>query len=222
MNDPAGSLWSLWEWVMALFGPNGLTITVVVAGANGIFTWLVKRNLEAYKTKHSKELELLRHKINDVSDHTKRVRDIEFEALPVLLGKLKDAHKSATFYISPPQIELARVERIIEGWDAKGQKQRRAIESQQRYQGAARCYCEYENCLTNDGAIVKREIKADMEVMEILIREAINEKKLCEDSNSLPPNVGHLARFEAEAPDLMKKIDKAVAEHLRNPTTLED
>ena len=246
--------WSYFEWgksAMAVLGIGTLTIGGVVASSYRLFKWFgekwidqkFEKQMEAYKTEQSRELERLRLKINGVFDRTIRLHTKEFEVLPDLWGKLVEAHALGSDYVSPLQT-YADVERLdddelkefldattfmevqkhnikIESNNMERQKVFIKIVKLYRYIEAAERMNVFATSLRKDGIFLKPEIKADMDAMRKLLWDAILEKRINEEDGIFPGPRDDYKRFSNEAQPLLENIEKAVAERLWESTTAE-
>jgi hypothetical protein len=246
--------WSVWEWAksaMALLGLGGLTISGAAAVGYGLFKWLgekwidqkFEKQMEAYKTEQSRELERLRHKINGVFDRTIRLHTKEFEVLPDLWGKLVEAHAWGHNYVSPMQsyADVSRMDdeelaefleetefmevqkRDIKDETRPMERQRifTRISTLYRHKDAQERLREFATCLRKNGIFVKPEIKADMDKMLKLLGDAIWEKGMNEETDMRPRIRDAYKRFEIEAQPLLERIEKSVADRLWDSTTVE-
>ncbi|MGJ8529368.1 hypothetical protein [Maritalea sp.] len=109
--DQITNHWGIIQPILAALGLGTLIAAVLVTACFQLFKWLgakwisqkFEKELEAYKTEQSKELEGLRHKIKGVLDRTIRLHTKEFEVLPDLSGELVEAHSWCRGYVAPFQ-----------------------------------------------------------------------------------------------------------------------
>ena len=244
-------LWEVLKSILAILSLVGLSIAAVVAAAYAFFKYLgsmwidqkFAEQLEAYKAEQSRELERLRHKINGVFDRTIRLHTKEFEVLPDLWGKLVEAHAWGANYISPMQsyADLGRMdeEELNEflGGTTFMEVQKRDIKDETRPHERQRVFTKiadlyrhndaqerlrlFATSLRKDGIFVKPEIKADMDTMLTLLQNAMFEKRMNEDDDIRPRLRDDYKKFQTEAPKLIEKIEKAVADRLWDSTTAE-
>lgn len=244
-------LWEVVKSILAVLSLFGLSIAAVVAAAYAFFKhlgakWIDRKfaeQLEAYKAEQGRELERLRHKINGVFDRTIRLHTKEFEVLPDLWGKLVEAHAWGTNFISPMQsyADLGRMDEEELNEFLAGttfmEVQKRDIRDETRPHERQRVFTKiadlyrhndaqerlrvFATSLRKDGIFVKPEIKADMDAMLSLLRNAIFEKRMNEDDDIRPRLRDDYKKFQAEAPGLIEKIEKAVADRLWESTTAE-
>lgn len=246
--------WAVWEWgksTLALLGLGGATIGGAAAVGYGLFKWLgekwidqkFEKQMEAYKTEQSRELERLRHKINGIFDRTIRLHTKEFEVLPDIWGKLVEAHAWASAYSHPVQTytDVGRMDdKELDEYltrtafteaqkrdvkQASATKERQALYSKfsnhDRHNDAAGRIRTFALSLMKDGIFLKPEIKADMDRMLDLISNALLEKKMCEDRNITAIRMDEYKRLENEGQPLLKRIEMAVSARLWDSTTAE-
>ncbi|MDX0573807.1 hypothetical protein GOD68_26690 [Sinorhizobium medicae] len=245
------SVWEWGKSALALLGLGGVTVGGAAAVGYGLFKWLgekwidqkFKKQMETYKIEQSRELERLRHKINGVFDRTIRLHTKEFEVLPDVWGKLVEAHAWGSNYISALQsyADVGRMDadeldeylaktsftevqkRDIKDASLSSDRQRefQKVSDLYRYIDATDRMRIFATSLRKDGVFIKPEIKADMDKMLELIRNAATEKKINEENDIKPRLRDDYKRFAEEAPSLLDKIEKAVAARLWDSTTAE-
>jgi hypothetical protein len=243
--------WATWEWMkgtLAFFGAAGLTLGGTVAAAYGLFKllgekWIdqkFEKQMEAYKTEQSRELERLRHKINGVFDRTIRLHSKEFEVLPDLWGKLVEAHGWAWSYIMPLQsypdigrMDNEELEEFLVGKEfskaqkrditASSDKLKSYIEIQEiyRYAGVMDKIRDFNLGFRKSGIFVKAEVKADMGSMLEMIGGAVNEHKSNQDWKPTPLMEDAYKKLETDGKPLFEKIEAAIANRLWDSTTTE-
>ena len=221
------------------------------AASYGLFRWLgekwidqkFEKQMEAYKTKQSRELERLRHKINGVFDRTIRLHTKEFEVLPDLWGKLVEAHAWGSSYVSSLQtysdvgrMDDDQLKEFLDGTtfmevqkrDIKAvsntmerQNVYRKIADLYRYNDVSERMQVFATSLRKDGIFLRPEIKADMDAMRGLLWNAITENRMNEEDDIIPKLRDDHKRFKKEAQPLLEKIEKAVADRLWDSTTAE-
>jgi len=238
--------WAAWDWgksMLALLGLGGVTIGGAAAVGYGLFKWLgekwidqkFEKQMEAYRTEQTRELERLRHKINSVFDRTIRLHTREFEVLPDLWGKLVDAHAWGAGYISAyqeyadvSQMDNEQLEEYLAGtafMEVQKRDIRDASRSERgkvfmkiadlyRHNDAAERIRTFATSLRKDGVFVKPEIKADMEELLKLIRDAVFERRSNQEDDIHPPLRDDYKRFKSDAQPLLEKIESAVSARL--------
>lgn len=228
---------------LALLGLGSVTIGGAAAVGYGLFKWLgekwidqkFEKQMEAYKTEQARELERLRHRISGVYDRTVRLHTKEFEVLPDLWGKLVEAHAWGASYISAFQeyadvskMDDEQLEEYLAGtafMEVQKRDVRDANRSERlkvfsriadlyRHNDASDRIRTFATSLRKDGVFVKPEIKADMEQLLTLIRDAVFEKRLNQEENIQPPIRDDYKRFKSDAQPLLEKIEAAVSSRL--------
>ncbi|MQX70111.1 hypothetical protein [Sinorhizobium meliloti] len=246
-----GPVWEWGKSTLALLGLGGVTVGGAAAVGYGLFKWLgekwidqkFKKQMETYKIEQSRELERLRHKINGVFDRTIRLHTKEFEVLPDLWGKLVEAHAWGANYISALQeyadvgrMDDEELEEYLAGTtfmevqkrdirDAPNGSERlktfTKISDLYRHNEAAEKIRIFATSLRKDGIFVKPEIKADMDELLKLIRDAVLEKRMNEEDDIRPRLRDEFKRFKNEAQQLLEKIEAMIADRLWDSTTTE-
>lgn len=241
------------EWaksIMAILGVGSLIISAVSLTSYGLFKWFgekwidqkFKKQMEAYKTEQSRELERLRHKISGVFDRTKRLHTKEFEVLPDIWGKLVEAHAWVGNYTSPLQtyvdvgnLDAEELQEVLESTtfmevqkrDIKNEKgfarQKLFIKISEIYRGSdARERMQiFGVSLKKDGIFLKPDIKADMDTMRDMLWDALTEKQLNEEDDIRPKLREHYKRLKADGQPLFNKIEISVAGRLWDSITTE-
>jgi hypothetical protein len=243
--------WATWEWMkatLALLGLAGLTVGSTAAAAYGLFRllgekWIdqkFEKQLEAYKTEQSRELERLRHNINAVFDRTIRLHSKEFEVLPDLWGKLVEAHGWAWSYIMPLQsypdigrMDNEELEEFLAGKEfsnaqkrdiaASSEKLKTYIDIQERYRyaGVMDKITDFNLGFRKSGIFVKPEVKSDMASMLEMIRKAVIEHQINQEEKPIPRMRDHCKRLDTDGKALFEKIEAAIADRLWFSTTAE-
>lgn len=243
--------WEWGKAILATLMLTGLGVTAIVAAAYAFFKYLGEKwinqkfaeRLEAFKSEQARELERLRHKINGVFDRAKRLHDREFEVLPDIWGKLVDAHAWASGYISPLQtyadvsrLSAEQLDEYLNGTEFTETQKKDVkdaanfLERQTVYNRIADMYRhndvairlrDFAAALRKNGIFVTPDIKADMDAMLKLISDAVFEKQLNMEDQSLPKVRDAYKKFKNEAQDLLNKIETSVAARLWDSTTTE-
>ncbi|AMD60912.1 hypothetical protein AWN88_22605 [Agrobacterium tumefaciens] len=246
--------WTAWDWgksMLALLGLGGVTIGGAAAVGYGLFKWLgekwidqkFEKQMEAYRTEQTRELERLRHKINGVFDRTIRLHTKEFEVLPDLWGKLVEAHAWSSNYVSPLQsyADVGRMDdeelteyldgttfMAVQKRDVKAetnpherQKVFTKIADLYRHNDAMQRIREFAVALRKEGIFVKPEIRADMDKLLTLIRNAVFERRSNEEDDIRPRLRDDYKLFKSDAQPLLDKIEQDVAARLWDSTTTE-
>ncbi|TAW57488.1 hypothetical protein ELI17_14660 [Rhizobium ruizarguesonis] len=235
--------------VMALLGLGTLTVGGASAVAYGLFKWLGEKwidqkfakQMEAYKSDQTRELERLRLKINAVFDRTVRLHTREFEVLPDLWGKLVEAHAWGSGYLSLIQSypDVARMDEqeldeylnrttFMEAQKRDIKLETRPMERQRVFTKIAELYRHndaqerlrlYATALRKDGIFVEPVIKKDMDSILDLISAAIIEKRINEEDDVRPRARDAFKKFANDAQPLLDRIEQAIAQRLWDSTT---
>ncbi|PRX11594.1 UNVERIFIED_ORG: hypothetical protein BCL66_10183 [Martelella mediterranea] len=237
---------AIWQEVLPFLGTLGLTVAAAILAAYNLFKWLgvkwiegkFERQLEAYRSEQSRELERLRHRINSVFDRTIRLHSREFEVLPDLWGKLVTAHDAVAWCISPLQeshnIHALDDEALAEVLEKTGfmEFQKKAIvnesdsfERERQFHETAHLHAlrkaqkhvgNFATALKRDGIFVLPDIRSDMDRMLELATEALQEHEMnAQFGSDYQEKYKH---FDREAAGLFKRIETAVSNRLWDAT----
>lgn len=239
-------LWEVLKTILAILSLIGISIVAVIGAAYALFKYLgskwidnkFAKQLEAYKSEQTRELERLRHRINGVFDRTKRLHDREFEVLPDIWAKLVDARDWAGGYMAAFQqyadigrMNEADLDEFLAGTRfSEGQKRdiKNATDKQKTYIGTLERYRyadamdklrEANVSLSKHGIFVLPAIRQDMKTLIDLIHSAVLEHQINQEHDVKPRMRDASTKLKAEGEPLFKKIEEAVIERLWDSTT---